>query len=128
MIAPARQARCREPHPPPKLRMTFDPIRSYFFLPYIGHHRRRGGDVGVHETDPARAGRTDYELPWFPARSMSRISEVSRMRSKIMRRPSDEMSKVRMTEGSASRVRRRERIVARSSSQKSWAFNVSPRM
>ena len=65
---------------------------------------------------------------YFVPRSMSRMSEFSRNRSNMIRRPSGVRSKVRITAGLLSRVKRRERIVRRSSTQKSCPAKVLPSM
>ncbi len=71
---------------------------------------------------------TCYGRACFVARSMSRMSEFSRKRSNTIRLPSEVISKVRIAAGLLSRVKRRDRIVLRSSSQKSCPAVVLPSM
>src|SRR5271169_3055338 len=71
---------------------------------------------------------THYCRICFVARSISRISEFSRNRSNTMRLASGVISKVRIAAGLLSWVKRRERIVLRSSSQKSCPAIVFPSM
>src|SRR6185369_3527797 len=89
----------------------------------LGAIARFGGDPeasgGVVSSRNRSLETADYGRTGF-GRSISSTCEFSRKRSNTIRRPSGVISNVRIAAGLLNRVNCRERIVPKSSSQKSW--------